>query len=291
MDSRPDGSPMLPPRLNLVAFLLAAAGSGWWVASCKKETAALPAVGTAEVLAETMVLYSRADSGAPPAAGLIKGDRVQLLAVPEQPGQEWIPAQLVKNHVVSEPGFARTAELGNWSGDGAEEAFRLLLLFARPAPGAAASAVRSFWTKLEAWERQFGSTPGMGRLSLELAREYLFWAAEAARSAELDADRPRLLEAARKAAARGAGAPGAAREAAQIEALARRIEAEPPPAAPPASAEPDFSEVRSLWGRGEYQAALQRVDQILAANPGNAQAMSWKSRLQAAIEAERALSR
>ncbi len=283
---------MLPPRLNLVAILLAVAGTGWWAASCKKESAARPAVGTAEVLAETMVLYSRADSGAPPAAGLIKGDRVQLLAVPEQPGQEWIPAQLVKNHVVSEPGFARTAELGNWSGNRAEEALRLLLLFARPAPGAAASAARAYWKKLEAWEQQFGSAPGLGGLSLELAREYLFWAAEASRSAAWDADRPRLLEAARKAAVRGAGAPGAAREAAQIEALARRIEAEPPASpARPASAEPDFSEIRSLWGRGEYQAALQRVDQILASSPGNAQAMSWKSRLQAAIEAERALSR
>jgi hypothetical protein len=191
---------------------------------------------------------------------------------------------------VSEPGFAKTAELGNWSSNRAEEALRLLMLFARPAPGAAASAVRAYWKKLEGWERQFGSAPGAGRLSLELSREYLFWAAEASRSAELDADRPRLVEAARKAAARGAG--GAAREAAQIESLARRIEAEPPaPAARPAGAEPDFSEIRSLWGRGEYQAALQRVDQILAANPGNAQAASWKARLQAAIEAERALSR
>lgn len=275
------------PHRSIAALFLLCVGCGWWLAACKKSTQALPSAGTAEVLGETMVLYSRAETSAPPAAGLIKGDRVHLLGIPLQPGQQWVPAQLVKNNVVSEPGFARVAELGNWSSDRGEEALRLLLAFSRPAPGAGAGAVRAYWKRLEAWEQRHAPAPGMERIAAELSREYLFWAAEASRRADLDGDRSRLLARARSSASRGSP-----REAGPLEALARQIESAPPaPARPPGGAEPDFTEIRALWARGEYPAALQRIDQILAESPGNAQALSWKSRLQAAIEAERALSR
>jgi len=88
----------------------------------------------------------------------------------------------------------------------------------------------------------------------------------------------------------------------QPEIVAVKVLAPPPPMAlerPKPKAEPEVSKIPSIsealrdvqshWERGEYSKALTLVEQALAENPENQQALAWKKRISAAQRAEAAL--
>ncbi len=250
---------------------------------CKKALTPLPAVATAKVRADIAVLTRQADPAAAPVAGLIKGNQINILQLPVRP-TEWVRAQMVEERRVSEPGFVKASELGDWSADRADDALRLVLVFERPEPGADAARVDAYLKRLEEWEKRFSATEGWQPAALTMARELLFWASES------PSRRSDLLGRTRKLLDRIAGNPPSV-EAKAVETRLLALGSERPSAAAGSQAlTVSFAEVYALWGRGEYTAALQQVDKILVSSPNHQEAIVWKNRLQAAIAAESSLS-
>jgi eukaryotic-like serine/threonine-protein kinase len=151
-----------------IAFVavLAVAALGYWLLARGEE--ALPAVGTAEVVAAKAAVYE-VPSARKPIYPLAAGEKVNVVRLPRSQRPDWVRVQLVSGRKVSAPGFARSDTLGNWS------TFALLSMF-RPDEGASPQELEAYVKSLEklAAQSPAGSRPPIwletAEQSLVLAR-------------------------------------------------------------------------------------------------------------------------
>jgi hypothetical protein len=92
--------------------LLVLAGAGYWFFMSGTEP--LPAVGTAEVVGAKAAIYETPSTSSV-IQQLSQGDKVNVIRLPRTIHPAWVRVQYVSGKKVSQPGFARTSDLGNWS--------------------------------------------------------------------------------------------------------------------------------------------------------------------------------
>jgi hypothetical protein len=102
---------------------------------------ALPAVGTAEVIAAKAGVFE-VPSAKKPLYQLAAGDKVNVVRLPRSQRPDWVRVQLVSGRKASPAGFARADTLGNWS------TFALLSVF-RPDDGAGTRELATYVKSLE----------------------------------------------------------------------------------------------------------------------------------------------
>jgi serine/threonine-protein kinase len=105
--------------IGFVALLILAGGAYWFFMRGAKP---LPAVGTAEVVSASSAIYE-GPSTASMIQKLTQGDKVNVVKMPNGTHPRWLRVQYVNGKKVSDEGYARAQDLGNWS------SLRLLTLF------------------------------------------------------------------------------------------------------------------------------------------------------------------
>jgi serine/threonine-protein kinase len=97
--------------IAFVVVLMLAGAAYWYFMS---GTEAMPAVGTAEVVGAKAAIYE-GPSTAKVVQRLATGDKVNVLRLPRSPRPDWVRVQYVSGKKISDAGFARSSDLGNWS--------------------------------------------------------------------------------------------------------------------------------------------------------------------------------
>lgn len=146
--------------IGFVVLLLLAGGAYWYFNRSAKP---LPAVGTAEVVSASSAIY-QGPSTASVIQKLTQGDRINVVKVPNTTHPRWVRVQYVSGKKVSEEGYARSSDLGNWS------TLRLLTLFS-PDDSAGQVEVASYIKSLERLAGE--TTEGKDPIWLETATQCL----------------------------------------------------------------------------------------------------------------------
>jgi hypothetical protein len=238
-----------------------------------------PAVGTAVVQPGVADLLSESKAASKRLAILHHGETLNVIALPGTPDQEFTNVRTIDNPMA---GYVRTKELSEWAGTNADSAFGLATLFGSGDDGSEAELN----AKLEQWNQfigRFPASPHVPEANLGAARiEYAL--AKAARSASKPAtDWQPHFDRARQALASIAAAPALDGEVAELR---RQLgETAQRPSAGPVD-ESWRNKVTSLWESGQYQDAMTAVNRVLAAAPGNQDALAWKTKIRASQDAE-----
>jgi hypothetical protein len=263
----------------VVVLLILGAGAYLLLVNRPPKVVAEPFVATARVSAGQTDIVSSPGSAAPTIATAHRGDLLHVLRAPRASTQLMTEVQLVSDAKTLPRGFARTSDLGDWSSTKADVSFGLLRAFA-PAPGATESEIQDILAKLDAFVKRFPGTPEASEAHLDMAR----WNVELARSAAA-AQRP--PEAFLQAAQDHLSQAGSRQDLAQsIQDVKQDLAnftlvkpgtgtvtptggTTPPPALSPAQL---MEKAKAEREKGNYQAAIFYLGQVLKAEPGNQEA-------------------
>jgi len=151
--------------LGFVVLLVLAGGAYWYF---NQGAEPQKVVGTAEVVSSKSAIYEgySGSAAAKVVQPLAQGDKVNIVRLPRSTElPKWIAVQYVNGKKVSEPGFARTSDLGNWS------SFSLLSLF-RPDDSAGANEIAEYVKSLDRLAAQ-AKPEEKDRIFLDTANESL----------------------------------------------------------------------------------------------------------------------
>lgn len=218
-----------------------------------------PAVGTV-VAAVPATVHAGPSQTEAAVAQAAKGERLNLLGIPLSPEQQWVRVQPVQGEI-REAGYARTAELSEWTGSSPET--QLALLRNLSAPNENEAALRERARRLNQLASALGTRPAAADARQEAAR--------------IEAALAKRSEAVRIPAVPQAASPPVAEK----------------PKAPPGqnARRASLREAQTLWEQSRYSEAIRAVDRVLRSDPGNEAARQLRRRIQVAQEIEAGTTR
>lgn len=270
----------------VVVLLILAAGGYFFFSHRQADVTVVPFTATAQVTADQSAIVSNPGSTAATIVTLRRGDTLHVLRVPRSALQTWTEVQYMTGGRAYPKGFAKTADLGDWSSPRPEAALNLLRAFA-PAAGATEPEIRGAVDKLTSFSNQFSGTPQAVEANLDMAR----WNVELARIAAATG-RPtaEFVQAARvnldKAATR-------ADLSAQIQSVKQDVDAlsEAKPAQKPESPAASAPRVNTTallnladqaGNQGRYADAERLVREVLRLDKNNSRAKDLLDKIQKA---------
>ena len=252
-----------------------------------------PAAGTAAVLSQQAILYRDANGGSP-IVTLSKGDRVNILKLPVDLNQQWVPAQPVTAKRVYRAGFMQVHDLDPESWDAGEPGENLSLIrILHAGENGTEAELRTEIDALQRLTAGFPGTPASFSALLETAKLEFALARRAKNNGQPPEAWKPLLDSARAHAMAGAGGdPSLSAEAQSLQARMDALGAAPqnptrpplPPVKriiPPPPPIPDrLAEAQLALNAGGDSAtqlanvkkAEGLVNEILRSQPGNAEA-------------------
>jgi serine/threonine protein kinase len=127
-------------------------------------------VASASTAADVVSVLAAPANGEKEIVTLRRGERLNVLRLPQTRYQQWIAVQAVTPVSVMTPGYARRTDLTNWQSENADTEFRLLTLFA-PVENASRDDIRTFVDRLRALVARHPGTP-QGAQAEALARQW-----------------------------------------------------------------------------------------------------------------------
>jgi hypothetical protein len=274
----------------VVVLLILAAGGYFLFSHRQADVAVVPFTATAQVAADQTGIVSNPGSTAATIVTVRRGDTLHVVRVPRNALQTWTEVQYMSGGRAYPKGYAKTADLGNWSSPRPEAALNLLRAFA-PAAGATEPEIRGAVDKLTSFSNQFSGTPQAVEAHLDMAR----WNVELARIAAAGG-RPttEFVEAARvnldKAAARADLAPQIQSVKQDVDALSEAKPAQKPES--PAVSQPRVNTTVLLnladqaGNQGRYADAERLVREVLRLDKNNSRAQGLLDKIEKARKLE-----
>ena len=271
-----------------VVVLILAAG-GYFLFSHRRANAVpMPSVATAVVTAAQTGILERPAKDEASIVQVPKGTLLQILRVPRSASQDWVEVQYVTPKSVYPNGYARTADLGNWTSSKPDAALVLLRAF-EPPPGAGESDIETQVAKLNAFAQQFAGTPQEAEAHLDIAR----WNVELARAAG-SAGQPNaaFIQAAKDNLAQAANRPDLSDKVAQIQQdlaglTVSKGKTQPAGAAPAIPPDLAMKRAQSAFDLGDYRHAEYYVRQVLLQEKGNKAALTLLGQIKSAQDFEK----
>jgi serine/threonine-protein kinase len=280
--------------LGAVALAVVTSAGVWLTRSPKPQI--VSAEATAQVTAAETRIYT-APGSQDVIATVPRGRSLNVVRVPQFAGQQWVEVQQAGAEV-TKPGFARTAELGNWFGKTPAAALAVLKAFT-PVAEASQDDWLQHSERAKAFLERFGQSPEAADAHLENARSN----AALARLAD-PTQRAGFLEAANQSLA---AASARAEMADPVQQIRRELEplAVPPAPGPtptppstpvpgpvsapaPALVNPDavMRSAEALWQSGRYAQAQESLERLLRVRPGYKPAVELLGKVRRAREVE-----
>jgi hypothetical protein len=259
-----------------------------------------PPETTASVISARLDVYDRPSESGRRIASLARGAGVAVARLPLSVFQEWVAVEVPADRSQPAPGYARMAELGDWSSRNPASAVKLLEMFA---PGERDAEIRAE-EQTARIEAALSSAVGPDAARARLDRAALFlWLARARDSRGLPFERWRgYLDSASADLAAADFDPSLRAEVASGRAAILSMMPAPPEPQPTTSARKitaekrrptqrgyraNLARVEEYWRSGQYDAASRELSMYEAQNPGDAAGHAWRDRLGAAERIEK----
>jgi hypothetical protein len=274
------------------------------------------ATATAETRRDAAV-YAGPTASEKKIAALPSGTLLNVLRLPDSADQQWIRVQRVSPKVFS-PGYIRLHELTDWKAKTGSSALALVRLF-RPPDSATTDQIQEQINKLNDLVARFSTDPVAKEARLDVSRWKLLSIRRQQEAGSSGNDLAQALTSLRPEVDAATNDPKLQDRAHdllnQIDSLYTEVQAAPPPPQPQPAPNyvrrgapgpilldqlrkqgPSLAEInswmdkaRAAWDNdGDYTLARQYILRILQYQPSNKEALNLKTRIEAALTAEKA---